>query len=177
MKWIKENEEVLYPEEPQKLVTMSRKDLDCLEKVARSSARRRSRICAHTSVEDDIHEMMIYHPKGTYVRPHKHLNKDESFHLISGKIDLVMFDEGGNVVEVLRMGGYTSGKTFYYRISSDNFHTQIFWKDTIFHEVTKGPFDKKDTIAADWAPEEKNRVSVEDFLKILITTINEKNHS
>lgn len=175
MKWIKENEEVLYPEQPQKLVTMSRKDLDCLEKVARSSARRRSRICAHTSVEDDIHEMMIYHPKGTYVRPHKHLDKDESFHLICGEIDLVMFDEGGNVVEVLQMGDYTSGKTFYYRISSDTFHTQIFWKDTIFHEVTKGPFDKKDTIAADWAPDEKDAMLVENYLRKMKEHINNIN--
>ena len=28
--------------------------------------------------------MFIYHSKGAYIRPHKHLNKEESFHLISG---------------------------------------------------------------------------------------------
>ena len=175
MKWIEDSEGVLYPEQPHELVTMSREDLDCLENAARSSDRRRSRICTHTSIEADIHEMVIYHPKGTYVHPHKHLNKDESFHLICGEIDLVMFDNGGNVVDVLPMGDHTSGKAFFYRVASGIFHTQIFCQDTIFHEVTKGPFDKKKTIAADWAPDEKDAMLVEKYVRKMreyVNTIN-----
>ena len=98
------------------------------------------------------------------MHPHKHMGKDESFHLICGEIDLVVFDEGGNVVEVLHMGDYASGSPFYYRISSGTFHTQIFLKDTIFHEVTKGPFNKVDTIVAEWAPNEKDEIVVEKYL-------------
>lgn len=174
MKWIKESEEVFYPEQSRKLVTLSKQDTEYLQGVAQSNVRNRSRICTHFTVEDDIHEMVIYHPKETYVRPHKHMGKDESFHLISGEIDLVIFDESGNIVKVLQMGNYESGKTFYYRISANTFHTQIFRKDTIFHEVTKGPFDKRDNVAADWSPDEKNRPSVEDFFEKLEIIINEK---
>jgi cupin fold WbuC family metalloprotein len=175
VKWAEEGEGILYPEQPDELVAISGEDLDYLEKVARSSGRRRSRICAHTSVEAVIHEMVIYHPKETYVHPHKHLNKDESFHLICGEIDLVMFDEGGNVVDVLPMGGHASGKAFFYRVSSGIFHTQLFREDTIFHEVTKGPFDKKDTIVADWAPDEKNPALVEEYLGKIRERINNIN--
>lgn len=174
MKWIKESEEVFYPEQSRKLVTLSKQDCEYLQGVAQSNVRKRSRICIHYTVEDDIHEMVIYHPKETYVRPHKHMGKDESFHLISGEIDLVIFDESGNIVEVLQMGSYESGRTFYYRISANTFHTQIFRKDTIFHEVTKGPFDRRDDVVADWSPDEKKRPLVEDFFEKLETIINEK---
>ena len=172
MKWIRENEEDLYPEQPKKLVTMSRKNMDCLEKIARSSARKRSRFCAHSSVDSDVHEMMICHPKGTYVSPHKHVGKDESFHLISGEIDLLLFDDQGNIKDVLHMGNYKSGEPFYYRIPADIFHTQIFKQDTIFHEVTKGPFNKNDTIAADWAPDEKDAMLVENYVRKMKEDIN-----
>ena len=37
---------------------------------------------------------------------------------------------------------------------------QIFKKDTFFHEVTKGPFDRNDTINASWAPDEKEKSMV-----------------
>jgi len=175
MKWIKESQEVFYPEKSRKLLTLSKQDTEYLQTVAQANVRNRSRICAHQTVRDDIHEMVIYHPKGTYVRPHKHMGKDESFHLISGEIDLVMFDESGNIVEVLQMGNYESGKTFYYRISANTFHAQIFRKDTIFHEVTKGPFDKRDTVAAHWAPDEQEAISVENYLTKIKKHINNIN--
>ena len=38
-------------------------------------------------------------------------------------------------------------------------HTH-FKKDTFFHEVTKGPFDRNDTINASWAPDEKEKSMV-----------------
>jgi len=167
MKWIKENDEVLYPEQSHKLVAIAKKDIDYLEDVARSNVRNRSRICAHRTVKDDIHEMIIYHPQGAYVCPHKHMGKDESFHLISGEIDLVLFDDHGNIENILEMGNYKSGKTFYYRIPLALFHTQIFRQNTLFHEVTKGPFNKKDTIIAKWAPDEKNERSAKEYLQKL----------
>ena len=164
MKWIKENDEVLFLAKYQNLLSLSKKDLDYLQSLANLNDRKRSRICSHNKISDDIHEMFIYHPKGTYVRPHKHILKNESFHLICGKIDFVTFDKIGNITEVLPMENYISGKTFYYRISPDIFHTQIFLEDTIFHEVTKGPFKKEDTVFADWSPDEENTALVENYL-------------
>ena len=172
MKWIKENDEVLYSVKPRKLFSLSKDDTEYLQSVAQSNVRNRSRICAHATVKDDIHEMIIYHPKGTYVHPHKHIGKDESFHLICGEIDLVIFDEDGTVVKVLRMEDYISGRTFYYRVFSDTFHTQIFRKNTIFHEVTRGPFNKSDTVVARWAPDGKETDLVEDYTTQIIQHIN-----
>ena len=109
----KENDEVLYPKES--IVTVAAPDLDALKQMAKLNPRHRIRLCAHQTAKDEIHEMIIYHPKGTYVQPHKHIGKDESFHLICGEIDCVIFDNQSNVKQVFPMGDYSSGKTFYYR--------------------------------------------------------------
>ena len=45
--------------------------------------------------KERIHEMIVFHKKGSYVRPHKHLNKLESFFIISGEVTLVIFDKKG----------------------------------------------------------------------------------
>ena len=158
----KENDEVLYPKE--RIVTVAAPDLDALKQMAKLNPRHRIRLCAHQTAKDEIHEMIIYHPKDTYVQPHKHIGKDESFYLICGEIDCVIFDNQSNVKKAFPMGDYSSGKTFYYRIPENTYHTQIFKKDTFFHEVTQGPFDRNDTLIASWAPDEKETAMVKSYL-------------
>ena len=62
---------------------------------------------------------------------------------------------------------YESGKNYYYRIPASCYHSQIFRKDTVFHEATKGPFEKKTTVFPKWAPEENEYRLVSNYLKIL----------
>ena len=166
MKWDKISEEVFYPRQNE-FVEISKNDIDSLIKAAEDNPRQRARYCTHSSTEDDVHEMVIYHKKGTYIRPHKHLGKTESFLLISGEADVLIFDEDGNLLEARNMGKYETGKNYYYRIPDSCFHAQIFRKDTIFHEATKGPFDVNSTINAIWAPKETEYHLVKDYMKNL----------
>ena len=108
----KENDEVLYTKES--IISFSAQDLVELKKMAKMNPRQRIRICSHSNTSDKIHEMIIYHPKGAYVPPHKHIGKGESFHLISGEIDCVIFNNQGNITKSFPMGDYSSGKMFYY---------------------------------------------------------------
>jgi len=158
----KESDEVLYTKES--ITTLTAMDLDELKKMAKLSPRKRIRICSHSHKNDKVHEMIIYHPKGTYVRPHKHIGKDESFHLISGEIDCIVFDSQGSVIKVFSMGDYLSGKAFYYRIPANTYHTQIFKKDTFFHEVAEGPFISEESIVANWSPDEKETDIVKNYM-------------
>ena len=67
--------------------------------LAKGLPRNRIRYCAHASPSDVVHEMFIVHPRGAYVRPHKHLDKSESMMIIEGEADYVMFDSKGNITE------------------------------------------------------------------------------
>ena len=147
------NDEVLYAVDP--VVRVGRTDISELIQRVEHVARKRARICAHRDVADKLHEMLIVHTRDTYVRPHKHLGKSESFHLIEGAADVVVLDDQGNIADVITMGDYSSGKTFYYRMADPLYHTLLIRSEVIvFHEVTNGPFDRSDTLFAPWAPED-----------------------
>src|SRR5438309_9931257 len=71
-----------------------------------TNARKRARLCAHPGPDDPLHEMLIVLDRGTYIRPHKHGDKSESFHIIEGELDVVLFHDSGAIREVIRMGPY-----------------------------------------------------------------------
>lgn len=158
------NDEVLYSEDL--LVTLQRGDIDDLKRRAESNARKRIRVCAHRGTEDALHEMFIIHGKNAYVRPHKHLGKPESLYVIEGTADVVIFDEEGNVRDAIPMGGYASGRPFYYRLDRPDYHTLLIDSEhLVFHETTGGPFRRADTVFAPWSPEDGDTEAVGRFLE------------
>ena len=71
---------------------------------ARKSSRKRARLCVHNDNGSNLHEMFIAKLKNTYVRPHKNHNKCKSFQVLDGIIDLVIFDNIGNITDVINDG-------------------------------------------------------------------------
>lgn len=135
------------------IVRASRPDLAELRRSASSAPLKRSRLCAHRDLTDPLHEMLIVLSHDSYVRPHRHSGKTESFHVIEGSADLVVFDEDGGITDVLQLGDYASGRVFYYRLNVAVFHTvRVRSELLIVHETTNGPFDPADTCLAPWAP-------------------------
>ncbi|HVL13628.1 MAG TPA: WbuC family cupin fold metalloprotein [Gemmata sp.] len=137
------------------VVTVAARDVAAVVARGVSSPRRRARLCAHPRPSDPLHEMLICLARGTYVRPHRHAGKSESFHVIEGELDVVLFDDGGTIRDVIRMGPYQSGKAFYYRLMEPAFHTVLVNSPhALFHETTNGPFDPAAAEFANWAPPE-----------------------
>lgn len=159
------HEEVLYTLDD--ITRVSKDDIEWLKAKALGNKRERVRLCAHRDVQDAVHEMLIVHTKGTYIRPHRHPNKSESFHIIEGSLDIVVFDDGGEVTDVINMGEYSSGAKFFWRLSKSYFHTVIPRSDiVVFHETTNGPFERATSnVPAPWSPEEDDRVSVEGYTR------------
>ena len=155
------NEEVFVTNDS--IAKVSKEDIQWLKGKAAGNARERVRLCAHLSIDDAVHEMLIVHTKGTYIRPHKHPNKSESFHMIEGDLDIVVFDEDGKVLELIEMGEYSSGSRFYWRLSESFYHTVIPKSDVVvFHETTSGPFERATSnVPAPWSPAEED-VSAHD---------------
>jgi len=118
-----ESEEVVFSSDA--ITRLDRCDIEGLKSTAEQNERKRVRLCTHANVEDHLHEMFIVHTKDTYIRPHKHLNKSESLHVIEGAVDLVTFDEVGNIVGITRLGDYLSGRNFYHRIAEPRYHTLV----------------------------------------------------
>lgn len=157
------SDEVLYTNES--VTQVSREDIQVLKTLALRNSRRRVRLCAHPGVEDDLHEMIIVHSGGTYIRPHKHVGKSESFHIIEGRLQVVLFEENGRIRDVVNLGHTERGENFYYRLSESWFHTVIPISEVVvFHETTNGPFKREDTVFAPWAPQENDYEAQKKYL-------------
>jgi cupin fold WbuC family metalloprotein len=170
MRVTKVNDEVLTATAA--IVQIGRVDIEMLKRQALTNPRRRIRLCAHPDTADRLHEMLIVHTRGAYVRPHKHLHKSESVHIIEGEVDVVFFDDAGAVAEVVRMGDYGSGRKFYYRVGGPLYHTLLISSEfLVFHEVTNGPFRREDTVFAPWGPEEADTVACAAFQQRVAASI------
>jgi len=164
------SDEVFYAEG--EIVTVGMPDLDFLKIQAKGNRRKRARLCTHVDVSDLLHEMIIINLRDTYVRPHKNAHKPKSFQIIEGMMDVVMFDESGDVRGVTRMGQYGSGYPYYFRLHKTRYHTLRTISDLVlFQETTIGPFIPGDTIFAPWAPEDENTDECVRFLERIDLTV------
>ena len=88
--------------------------------------------------------------------------------MIEGEMDVLIFNEGGALTEVIEMGGDAFNQKLYCRIPEKLFHAIIIRSEcAVFHEVTDGPFRKEETIAAPWAPQEGDTAGIIAFLETI----------
>lgn len=166
MKARKYNEEVLFADGS--VIPVSAEDIQKMKGRAFNNRRKRIRLCTHGATDDPLHEMLIVHQRGCYVRPHKHEGKSESLHVVEGTAEMVLFHDDGAIMDVLSLGAYGSGKIFYNRLSDPVFHSLLITSDCmVFHETTNGPFDRNHTLFAPWSPEETDIQRIRVFLNRL----------
>jgi cupin fold WbuC family metalloprotein len=128
---------------------------DKLKSCAFKATKKRARLCLHHSTNDPLHEMIIVFHRDAVVRPHRHRGKTESYHMIFGELDIVLFDDNGRPVRIIRMGDLASGKTLVYRLGRPFWHSVIIRSEfAAIHEVTNGPFRLEENEFAPWSPEE-----------------------
>ncbi len=136
------------------IVQIDRSVVELLRREAPTTLLKRARFNAHPGAAETVQEMIIALARDTYIPPHKHFGKPESFHIIEGELDIVIFEEDGSIRKIIRMGDCASGKTFYYRSSLPVFHAVVVRSEiAIFQETTQGPFIKGETVFGPWAPE------------------------
>jgi cupin fold WbuC family metalloprotein len=142
--------------------------IDELKRAADASPLKRARLCLHRANEDPVHEMLIVLAGDVYIRPHRHLGKPESFHLLEGEVSALFFNDEGEPEREERLGR-GPGRPFIYRVTHPVYHTQLVWSEhVVFYECTRGPFRKEETEFASWAPEEGLPAAVE-YLQSLKT--------
>jgi cupin fold WbuC family metalloprotein len=118
-----------------------------LKKEADLSPRKRALKQLHSSHDEELHTMINVFKKGTYVRPHNHfiktksgktVRKGESFLAIEGKGKILLFDEKGNISEILLLNA--EEKTMVW-LSAKQCHTIVALSDYfIIFENKTGPW-------------------------------------
>jgi len=132
-----QNPEVFYSDDA--IVTVDDATIAELKRIAAQNPRLRSRLCTHPDPSSGLHEMLIVHHREAYVRPHKHFGKPESFHLIEGAALVVIFENDGQIRDVLDMAPYGSGKHCYYRMPDEVFHTILITSEPLARSIRPAP--------------------------------------
>jgi len=178
MKYKEINEAVLYNQE--KVCTLNYDDLLHLQEKGLGTAEQRTRLCVHDSPDASIHEMFIVHTDDTYVRPHKHKSRAESFEVLKGEASLLLLDDFGEIEDIIELGELLTNKTFFFKMPAGAWHMLIIHSQVlIFKEVTQGPFDSSDCVFPDWAPPGRNCTQVEKYMDGMMNKVKrfmENNH-
>ncbi len=138
---------------PDLIVTADEAVVERLKSEAAASDKRRARLNLHPGATDPIQEMIIVFCGDCRMPPHKNLGRSESLHVIEGEMEVLLFDEQGNLTKRLAMGPGGAGKPFMYRLQEDHWHTLVPRSDfAVVHEIILGPFEPGNTVSAPWAP-------------------------
>ena len=135
----------------QDTIYIDKKKLEELKILAQNDPNKRARICLHKDDGEMIQEMIIAFCKDSYIRPHRHIDKSESYHIIEGRIEIIFYNDNGIEIDKVILSDKMDEHPFLFRISNSAWHTVVPKSDfVIIHEVTKGPFNKNSSEFADW---------------------------
>jgi cupin fold WbuC family metalloprotein len=113
----------------------------------------------HTGPNDNPHRFLNVLLAGTYVRPHRHATppKAESFVVLEGAVDVVLFDDHGSETARYRLGTVTAdGHLWGVDLPPGVWHTVVARSPrAVCFEVKPGPWEPaSDKDFAPWAPAE-----------------------
>lgn len=168
-RWIVVNKEILYARDEFSTVTAS--DIALLKRFAAEGSGR-ARICLHPNSDAILHDMVIVHARGTYVRPHRHLTRAETLFVLEGEATFIRFSEDGHPIETHRLNTASAG-TQIVRVPAGEFHGLLIHSDwLVFCESTLGPFDATTSEFALWSPMSTDLAGIERYLDKFTPSIN-----
>jgi cupin fold WbuC family metalloprotein len=147
--------------------------LDDLTNQAKRNPRQRQHKNIHDSYQDASQRLFNAIELGSYIRPHKHATdpKDELLVAVRGLMALVLFDDDGAVLDVVRFGTekYGPNVSVGTEVCPRTWHTVFaLVPGCVLLEVKAGPFDpNQPKDLAPWAPEEGTAVALEYFNKLI----------
>ena len=77
---------------------------------AQDSERLRTNLNIHESADADVQRLFLVFEPGTYIRPHRHpqAHKWELLVILEGELDLLIFNDAGDVIDKIQMSSVTN---------------------------------------------------------------------
>lgn len=126
--------------------------LDSVTHEAQENPRLRMNYNFHTSLDAPIHRLLNALEPGTYLPPHRHADKEETYLVLRGSLLAFFYDDLGNVTEKVNLN--PSAGVYGLEIPSGTWHSIIALESgTVIFEIKSGPYQPLplEDIAS-WAP-------------------------
>ncbi len=121
---------------------------------AKASPRKRMNYNFHPELSDPVQRLLNALEPWTYIRPHKHNTKEESFVLLRGAVLAVSFNDDGTINDhaVLSATNGITGVEF----EENTYHMLTSLESgSVVYEIKEGPFiPHSEDNSAPWAPPE-----------------------
>ena len=114
-----------------------------------------TRICLHRSPNCSLHEMIIFQRKECFYPPKKNLEKEKSFMILYGRMEVIIFGPNGEIKDSVCL---SQEKNSYCRIPKGIMHVDLPQDESLHLEITSGPFKSEDNIVAEWFDDSKKRM-------------------
>lgn len=128
------------------VVEVNHATIERIRQAAHASPKKRARLCLHRGPAERLHNMLIVLLKGTIVPIHRHPQKAECYHVVSGLISILLHDASGRETQRIPLGSLDTGRSSLCRIDAGIWHTVLVESnEVVMHESTIGPFTPTDT--------------------------------
>jgi len=133
---------------------------------ARISPRLRMNYNFHPELSDPVQRLLNALEPWTYIRPHKHTTKEESFVLLRGTILAVSFNDDGTIRDHAILGQKTGIQGIEFEENCFHMLTSLETGSAVF-EIKEGPFvPHTEGSSAAWAPKEGTPEAREFLAKV-----------
>jgi cupin fold WbuC family metalloprotein len=125
-----------------------------LDKKAVISPRLRTNHNLHEGPQAAVQRLVVKLRRGTYIRPHRHRERWELGIVLQGRMDLVLFDDAGALIERLTLT--PERDNLAVELPAMTWHSYLCASPAAtFLEVKEGPYDAATSSEfAPWAPVE-----------------------
>ena len=128
--------------------------IDTVIAQARLSPRRRMNYNFHPELSDPVQRLLNALEPWTYIRPHKHTTKEESFVLLRGTVLAVAFNDDGTIRDHAILSSKTGILGIEFEENSFHMLTSLETGSAVY-EIKEGPFvPHTEGSSAPWSPKE-----------------------
>lgn len=142
--------------------------LDAVTLQAKESPRLRMNYNLHASMDAPIHRLLNALEPETYLPPHRHGDKEETYLVLRGSLMAFFYDDAGNVTEKVRLNPL-EGK-YGLEIPPKTWHSIVVLESgTVIFEIKKGPYQPlPPEDLASWAPQASDKEGAKAFMKRML---------
>lgn len=142
--------------------------LDGVTSEAQASPRLRMNYNFHASLDAPIHRLLNALEPGTYLPPHRHTDKEETYVVLRGSLLAFFFDDLGNITDKVTLN--PSAGVYGLEIPSGTWHSIISLETgTVIFEIKSGPYVPLPSgDIAPWAPAPSDLEGAAVFMKQML---------
>jgi len=118
---------------------IDKKLLDEISQQAAENERLRMNFNIHKSLDDKVQRLLNALEVGTKIPIHRHLNTDEMYIVLRGKLRVIFYDDKGDIVESQIIA--PKEEVYGVNIPAGTWHSlEVLESGTVIFEVKEGPY-------------------------------------